>query len=51
MTICPVCNEEIKDNEILTTCDSCGLEMHGEHLGDFNECPMCGKEHTFKENF
>jgi predicted RNA-binding Zn-ribbon protein involved in translation (DUF1610 family) len=49
--ICLVCNKKIKENDNTTICDSCGVEIHSNHLGQFNECPICGKEHTFKENF
>jgi len=51
MDVCLVCNEQIKDGESLTICDSCGVEIHSKHLGSFNECPYCGEEHTFEENF
>lgn len=48
MQKCEICGKET-DN--YSTCDSCELIYCIEHLGDHNECPVCGGEHTFKENF
>jgi hypothetical protein len=48
MQKCEICGKET-DN--YSTCDSCELIYCIEHLGDHNECPVCGGEHTFEENF
>lgn len=48
MIKCEICSKET-DN--YSTCDSCGAIYCIEHLGDFNECPLCEGEHTYEENF
>jgi len=48
MQKCEICG---KETENYCICDSCGSAYCVGHIGDFNECPLCGLEHTFKENF
>jgi hypothetical protein len=45
---CEICGKETLD---YSTCDSCEEVYCIDHLGGTNECPICGKEHTFEENF
>lgn len=45
---CKICGQFTDD---FTTCDSCRDSCCAKHLGIHNECPMCGQEHTRKENF
>jgi len=48
MQVCEICGEL---TENYSTCDSCEAIYCIEHLGEFNECPICEHEHTIKENF
>jgi predicted RNA-binding Zn-ribbon protein involved in translation (DUF1610 family) len=56
---CDNCNSIIKkyDEEVTTDiknytiCDSCEATICIDCIGEQNECPICGKELTLKENF
>jgi predicted RNA-binding Zn-ribbon protein involved in translation (DUF1610 family) len=48
MQQCEICEEKTED---YSTCDSCEAIYCVKHIGSFNECPICGEEHTKKENF
>jgi hypothetical protein len=58
-TVCENCGEIIKEhtnnNTIdkleYTVCDSCEATICINCIGDYNECPVCNKEITAKENF
>jgi RNA polymerase subunit RPABC4/transcription elongation factor Spt4 len=49
MLICKNCGKEINDG--YSICDSCGVDICIDCHEDWNECPVCGEEITFKENF
>lgn len=58
-TDCENCGATIKESDenitkdILeyTVCDSCEATICINCIGEFNECPVCGKELTIEENF
>ena len=58
-TLCDNCGKVIKDDtagytqDILnyTICDSCEATICIGCIGEQNECPMCKKELTLKDNF
>jgi predicted RNA-binding Zn-ribbon protein involved in translation (DUF1610 family) len=50
--ICENCNKSITDKHYgFSVCDSCEAEICINCLTSWNECPVCGKEITFEENF
>lgn len=56
---CENCGNIIKEDTVnftrdlmeYTVCDSCEATICIDCIGDYNECPVCGKEITFEENF
>jgi hypothetical protein len=57
MILCDNCKAIITDENCQTVdinhcvCDSCEADLCSSCVGEFNECPVCGKEITFEENF
>lgn len=57
ITVCENCGKVIVNEDGITidsefiVCDSCEVTICGDCISDWNECPICGKELIFKENF